>query len=651
MFDEDRANKLEELADLARESGDHSTELAALEEMAKMKKELQAAIKRPQEQPKQEIGFGEGLVIGGERGVKQVLGGAGQKLTQWRQGQLNSQIDDLTNRMQSGEIPATKENIARLDQLQAEAIKFAQLLTQTEEKEKQDRAEFSKVQDSAPVSSTIGNIAGQMVAIPSPASPLKWAPQIAKGIIEGGALGYIQPTVDDESAASNAKTGAAIGGAVPLALRPITTAAGGAYRALTGSATGDAASAVKFAKEKDIPLLTSDVAPPKTFAGKGVQTIGEKVPLIGTGGRRAAQQDARTGAVEDIAKRYGEPDDQEIYNSLIRKSDTISKAAGKRYEEIASGMGGVVVPINKTVSTIDAQIAALNRAGAIRNENLTKILDKTKADLTAGPQDITLLRGNRTRFREEIKGKDVVTTTTEQRIIDSVYRSMTDDIDAAVRANLGDVKADSLKQVDKIWAKEANELKKTKLKNIFEKGDVRPADASKMLFTGSPDEIKILYRSLDGEGRKKARAALIHKASDEGTPPPEVFVNNMRRYQKQHNAFFRGKEGDELRGLLNYLNHTRQASRSATLTTTGQQMIPAAAVAGVGTDYVTTGGVGTALTAGTAALSSAYESPIVRDLMLKMSAVEKGSTALEKLAAKLEAQLNMIATRVQGEQE
>lgn len=610
----------------------------------------QSKQQQPQ-QPMQDIGFGEAFTAGVKRGVEQVGIGATQRVMEFVKGRHEKAIDEFASKMQSGEVPATAENIARLDEMQQQAVNEQKALGLAGGFEESRREQMKPISEARPYSSFAGNVVGQMAAFPTPATAAKLQYQVARGIGEGAGMGYTQATTGEESAESNARTGAAIGGAVPLALRPITAVAGGTYRALTGSATGDAASAVKYAKEKDIPLLTSDVAPLRTFAGKGVQTIGEKVPLIGTGGRRAAQQDARTGAVEDIAKRYGEPDDQEIYNSLIRKSDTISKAAGKRYEEIASGMGGVVVPINKTVSTIDAQIAALNRAGAIRNENLTKILDKTKADLTAGPQDIALLRNNRTRFREEIKGKDVVTTTTEQRIIDSVYKSMTDDIDAAVRANLGDVKADSLKQVDKIWAKEANELKKTKLKNIFEKGDVRPSDASKMLFTGSPDEIKILYKSLDGEGRRKARAALIHKASEEGRASPEVFVNNMKRYQKQHNTFFRGQEGDELRGLLNYLDYTRQASRSATLTTTGQQMIPAAAVASVGADYVTTGGVGTMLTAGTAALSSAYESPIVRDLMLKMSAVEKGSTAFEKLAAKLEAQLNMIATRAQGEQE
>lgn len=40
MFDEDRAHKLEELANLARDSGDHESELAALEAMAKMKSDL-----------------------------------------------------------------------------------------------------------------------------------------------------------------------------------------------------------------------------------------------------------------------------------------------------------------------------------------------------------------------------------------------------------------------------------------------------------------------------------------------------------------------------------------------------------------------------------------------------------------------------------
>lgn len=606
---------------------------------------------QPQEPPKQDIGFGEGFALGGERGVKQVLGGAGQKLMQWRQSQLNSQIDDLSNKMQSGEIPATEENLLQIDQLQNEAVKFAKLLPQIESREMQDRAAFSDVQESAPVSSTIGNIAGQMAALPTPAAPLKIIPQVAKGIIEGGAFGYIQPTVGEESAESNARTGAAISGAVPLALRPITAAAGGAYRALKGKIAGEDASAINYAKEKDIPLLTTDVVKPKTFAGRSGQSLAEKIPVAGTGGIRAEQQAAREKQVQEVAQKYGAASDKEIYDSLIRKSDKISQAAGKRYQEITSSMAGVDIPINRTISTIDAQIGALNRAGAIKNDKLTALLNGIKTDLTSGPQDIALLRSNRTRFREEVKGKDTVTNTTEKRIIDSVYNSMTDDMDAAVRANLGDVKADSLKQVDKVWARENDEIGKTKLKNIFAKGNVKPEEASKMLFARDPSEVKALYSSLDGAGRKNARAAVIAKATDAAQGSPEAFLREMRKMKTQNNVFFRGKEGADLRGLINYLDYTRQAGKAAVVTPTGQQAMQLGAPVGVMADITTTGGMGTAGFAGFGVLARAYESPAVRDIMAKMSSVEKGSTAFEKLAAKLEAQLNMAATRTQGAQE
>ena len=611
----------------------------------------QSQPQQPQEPPKQDIGFGEGLALGGERGVKQVLGGAGQKLIQWRQSQLNSQIDDLASRMQSGEIPATEESIAQLDQLQNEAVKFAKLLPQIESREMQDRAAFSGVQESAPVSSTIGNIAGQMAALPTPGAPLKIIPQVAKGMIDGGAFGYVQPTVGEESAESNARTGAAIGGAIPLALRPITAAAGGTYRALKGKITGEDASAINYAKEKDIPLLTTDVAAPKTFAGRSGQSLAEKIPIAGTGGIRAEQQAAREKQVQEVAQKYGAASDKEIYDSLIRKSDKISQAAGKRYQEITSSMAGVDIPINRTISTIDAQIDALNRPGAIKNDKLTTLLNGIKSDLTSGAQDINLLRSNRTRFREEVKGKDAVTNTTEKRIIDSVYNSMTDDMDAAVRANLGDVKADSLKQVDKVWARENDEIGKTKLKNIFAKGDVKPEEASKMLFARDPSEVKSLYSSLDGAGRKNARAAIIAKATDAAQGSPEAFLREMRKMKTQNSVFFRGKEGADLRGLINYLDYTRQAGKAALVTPTGQQAIQLGAPVGVMADITTTGGMGTAGFAGFGVLARAYESPAVRDIMAKMSSVEKGSTAFEKLAAKLEAQLNMAATRTQGAQE
>ena len=61
----------------------------------------------------------------------------------------------------------------------------------------------------------------------------------------------------------------------------------------------------KQAESAGLPVLTSDVRPPSTFAGKWLQRTGESIPLLGTGGIRKTQQDLRTEAVKDLARSFG----------------------------------------------------------------------------------------------------------------------------------------------------------------------------------------------------------------------------------------------------------------------------------------------------------------------------------------------------------
>jgi len=116
----------------------------------------------------QPTGFFGGLIAGAERGVKQTLGGATQKLAQARKSQLDSAIEDMVAKIQSGEIPATEENLARLDQLQSQGVQIARDLAGYEGMEASQRQDYSSVQKEAPISSFIGNVAGQMAALPIP---------------------------------------------------------------------------------------------------------------------------------------------------------------------------------------------------------------------------------------------------------------------------------------------------------------------------------------------------------------------------------------------------------------------------------------------------------------------------------------------------
>lgn len=598
----------------------------------------------PTEQPP--MNAAQGFVAGAERGVKQTLGGITQKAAQLRKSQLDANIEDIVSKMQSGEIPATQDNLARLDRLQSQAVQIAQDLSGFEGMESAQRQEYASAQEQAPVSSAIGNIAGQMAALPVPGLGQARLPaQILAGAGAGAATGAIQPTVGDETNTQNALIGAGVGGAAPAVLRPITSAIGGAYRSITGSPSDELGAVAKFADERNLPLMTSDVLPPETFVGGSARSLGEKIPVAGTGATRAEQQAARIEQIKALSDQYGIPKDTEIVESLNRKAGKLSAAAGKRYDATIQAMADTPIPLTNTIKTIDDQIAKYTRPGAVQNPAVIGALQAFKDQITAGDNNLELLRQNRTLFRELIKGEDSVLSDSAKRINDAVYKSITQDMQAGVAAKLGNQAAGSLRQVDGIWAREAQELKNTKLKNIFSKGEIKPEEATKMLFSNDRTEAKTLYDALDKKGRDNARAAIINRAVERSNESPERFLSEMKKLRNQSGVFFRGAEKKQLEGMINYLDYTRQAGKAALVTPTGQQAIQIGAPVGVMTDIATTGGLGTGAFATIGAAARVYESAPVRNLMIRMASVPKGSTQFEKTAALLERELQKAATK------
>jgi hypothetical protein len=592
------------------------------------------------------VGFAQGLMSGAERGVKQTLGGITQKVAQARKSQLDSNIQDMIAKMQSGEIAASPENFSQLDNLQSQAVKLAQDLSGFEGLESSQRADYSKLQEAAPASSTIGNIAGQMVALPIPGLGQARLPaQMMVGASTGALTGAIQPTVGDESNTNETLMGAGIGGATPAVLRPITSAIGGAYRSAIGRQSPELQSVTRYADENKLPLMTSDVIPPTTFAGGSARSLGEKIPITGTGAPRAEQQVARVNELKKISDQYGIPSDTEIVESLNRKSDRLSAAAGKRYNSTIEAMADTPIPLNATIKTIDEQINQYTKPGAVQNPAVIGALQQFKDQITSGNNNLELLRQNRTLFRELIKGEDTVMSDSAKRVNDAVYRSITQDMQSAVASKLGSQSAAALRQVDGIWAREAQQLKNTKLKNIFSKGNIKPEEATKMLFSNDRTEAKTLYDALDTKGRQNARAAIISRAIDRANESPERFANEMKKLRNQSDVFFRGSEKKQLEGLVNYLNYTREAGKASLITPTGQQALQVGVPVGVMADISTTGGLGTAGFATIGLAARAYESKPVRNLMIKMASIPKGSTQFEKAAALLEQELQKAATK------
>jgi|GEM_PF-2652032 len=75
---------------------------------------------------------------------------------------------------------------------------------------------------------------------------------------------------------------------------------------------------VETAKRFDIEPLTSDVFPPKTPTQKAVQIGTERMPIIGTGGKRVEQQEARVEAIRGVLREYGATETAQASDDVMK---------------------------------------------------------------------------------------------------------------------------------------------------------------------------------------------------------------------------------------------------------------------------------------------------------------------------------------------
>lgn len=384
------------------------------------------------------------------------------------------------------------------------------------------------------------------------------------------------------------------------------------------------------ADDAGITLLTSDVMPPKTFPGKIIQQTAEKIPFAGTAGVREQQQALRTKAVRDVADKYGEFSYDAILNSLKTQKSRIKNAAGSVLSRVGRRLDeSGNIPTSNTQSAIAKAKAGLERQGVIASESAADDLGKL-IDALQTPQTFTSLKENRTAFREIVKSTDKAErsqlTSRAKALLEEVYAGMTKDMDDFARNNLDASEFSKWRRANAVYAEEAANLTRSKLKNILDQGDIKPEAVKQMLFSQNPSEQRMLYKSLTTEGRAHARSAIISKIVSDlnrraSGLTPNAFASEMKKYSSHINTFFRGQERRQLEGLRRVLEATTRAQDAAVTTPTGQQLIGGLGVTGIALDPVTT--IGTAGTIG--GLARLYESPPVRDALLRLGSVPRGS--------------------------
>lgn len=401
---------------------------------------------------------------------------------------------------------------------------------------------------------------------------------------------------------------------------------------------------IRFAEREGVPLHTTDLLQPTSRVGKMAQTTAENIPLAGTSGMRATQQEARSQLVQRFADKFGEYDPAVVIDSLKAKTSGIRRAAGNRLEQVQNAMAGVNIQPARAIQQIDTEISNLQKLGKVADNETISKLQSYRDELVrnAGPDgpvnlDLKQLSDLRSQFRMDVKGERPVLPNRSDAAIQRVYKAMTDDINGAIGQNLGNDTLRKYQQANAVYADEAAKLKNTRLKNVLMKGDLTPEVVNNMLFSKNKSEIKTLYNSVGRVGRAQMRNGIIGKAMEKSGGSPDQFLRQLNILQNQTGITFKGQDAAYLKGLKNYLQSTQQAAKAAVTTPTGQQTIPFIIGYGTAMNPATTGA---AVSYGL--LTRAYESEPFRNAMLRMANTPRGSTAFEKAMQQAQKAINAL---------
>ncbi|WP_020208288.1 hypothetical protein [Gilvimarinus chinensis] len=444
----------------------------------------------------------------------------------------------------------------------------------------------------------------------------------------GGAVGTAAPTAAMELAGLGA-------------VRRGARAADSVRNIAKATPAAEAQQVLDAGKRWDVPVMNTDVNPPKTFSGKVMQSFSEKMGPLGSGTARASQQAARQEAVESLAKEFNaelnSPFADEMVKSLKSKhAQDMAEAAAIRKSAVEKLDQYGQVPLTKTVAAIDRQLARQERLGARADGALVEKLTRTKSALENG--NFSLVKDIRTEVIDDIKA---LARSEDQRALSSVQSvksAIDDDLMDFAKANDRRAAAEWT-QSNRKFAETLSSARDSELKRVLNSGDVTPEKVLPILRGGKASELKRLKSGLTEDGIKSAKAALVRDMLDEsgffrGDVNPDRLATSMGKSNRMKaiNTFFEGRERREIEGLRRLLDSTRQAQRASVAPPTGVQTVPLIS-GGLGAAGATAfGAIPTMATAGTlSAVAKAYESVPFRNLMLKIGNSQKGSIQEKRL--------------------
>lgn len=396
------------------------------------------------------------------------------------------------------------------------------------------------------------------------------------------------------------------------------------------------------AEARGIPVHTTDVFTPGPYFGKWAKTIIDKMPF-GTGSMNATQANARQRVVDDFIKSVGangELDDslgETTKNLLKNRSAEVARNTANKADVLARA--NEAGPVNVTASTaeFDRQIAHLK---SLNSKAIQPAIDQLEdARNSMQNQGILNIEENRATLGGMLKDPFVgdAVKTKLNKATQAIYRALNDDMRAHITQKLGAPDANKWAIANKRLSDMMNEINQGRSRDILRivrKGADDPEAVKKVLLSGKKSDVEIAYKYLDKDGRDAARRVYVDKAIEvatgkrgiNGTDPVSVdkFKTALQLAVKNGGPFFDGLEGQKIQGMIRALDLTVGGARANSLAQTGAITAPFM----MGSLYLgdTMGGLKGLATIGSASmLGRAYESPAMRNALIRLAKTEGGS--------------------------
>lgn len=428
---------------------------------------------------------------------------------------------------------------------------------------------------------------------------------------------------------------------------PFKTARG-PIKAPTPQPASEAQQVIAEGARRNVPVMTTDVLPPRSGAGRAARAMGENIPIAGTSGPRATQQAARQDAVRQVVEEFGGDTGRALFDDSETLSQQVSAALTKsRSEKLSrlttakdSVIDGIEAPFNGAPNTLRAIGEEVRRLRGIDAEEFAPVIDRLQRfaeRLQSGNMTLRQVEENRRLLGELFADNNLANIKgAGQKSINRIYEPLRRDMGEFIEATAGNAARAKWQRANDELAGMAGDLKSSAFRGVLRDADTTPEKVSRILFSGSADpaDIKRLVDGLDEAGKRKVQGALMTRAWERAGGADGVsverFLNNLKSLSNQIGVAFQGADRESLEGVRRLLEATRRASGAAVKDIpTGVQNAPT--IMGFGAASLA-GPVGGAATLGVGGLvARLYESAGMRNLLVGLAKSKAGSAG-EKAA-------------------